>query len=58
MLILTRKNGEEILIDKGQIMVKVIFAKNGKALLGIHAPQHIDIDRKEILLSKQQDKFL
>ena len=58
MLILTRKNGEEILIDKGQIMVKVIFAQNGKALLGIHAPQHIAIDRKEIFLRKQQDNAL
>lgn len=58
MLLLTRKHGEEIFIDKGQIMVKVIFAKNGKALLGIHAPQHIDIDRKEIFLRKQRDNTL
>jgi carbon storage regulator len=58
MLVLSRKNGEEIFIDNAQIIVKVIFAKDGKALLGIHAPQNIDIDRKEIFLRKQQDKIL
>lgn len=58
MLLLTRKNGEEIYIDNAQIIVKVIYAKNGKALLGLQAPDHIEIDRKEIFLRKQQDKTL
>jgi len=58
MLELSRKNGEEIFINNAQIIVKVIFAEDGKVLLGIHAPQHIDIDRKEIFLRKQLDKIL
>jgi len=58
MLLLTRKKGEEIYIDNAQIIVKVIYAKSGKVLLGIHAPQNIDVDRKEIFLRKQQDKIL
>jgi len=57
MLILSRKNGEEIFIDNAQIIIKVIYARDGKALLGIHAPQHVDIDRKEIFLRKQLDKI-
>ena len=58
MLILSRKNGEEIFIDNAQIKVKVIFAEDGEVLLGIHAPQHIDIERKEIFLWTPQDKRL
>ncbi len=58
MLVLSRKNGEEIFINQGEIKVKLIFSDNGKALLGVHAPREIEIDRKEIFLRKQQDKGL
>jgi carbon storage regulator len=54
---LYRKKGEEIFINKGQIIIKVIASENGETLLGVHAPQHIEIDRKEIFLRKQQDKI-
>ena len=53
MLLLTRRAGEEILIDKGQIKVKVISERNGQVMLGIHAPVGVDIDRKEIFLRKR-----
>lgn len=56
MLMLFRKNGEEIFINEGQITVKVITSEKGEVLLGVRAPQHIGIDRKEIFLRKQQDK--
>jgi len=53
MLILTRRNGEQILIDKGQIEIKVINQHRGVVTLGIKAQPHIDVDREEIFLRKQ-----
>ena len=58
MLILSRKIGEEIFINQGEIRVKLIFSGNGEALLGVHAPRKIEIGRKENFLRKQQDKTL
>lgn len=58
MLVLTRKNGEIILIDKGQIQIKVIYQRRGVVALGIKAPSHIDVDRKEIFIRKQADAEL
>ncbi|HAU2125180.1 TPA: carbon storage regulator [Legionella pneumophila] len=53
MLVLTRRKGEQILIDKGQIQIQVIYQRRGVVTLGIKAPPHIDVDRKEIFLRKQ-----
>ncbi|MBA2656848.1 MAG: carbon storage regulator [Tatlockia sp.] len=54
MLVLTRRKGEEILIDKGQIRIKVLYERKGVVALGIKAPAHIDVDRKEIFIKKQE----
>ena len=53
MLVLTRRVGEQILIDKGQILIKVLYERNGNIAIGIQAPAHIDVDRKEIFMRKQ-----
>lgn len=53
MLVLTRRVGEQILINKGEIEVKVLYEHNGIITLGVKAPAHIDVDRKEIFLRKQ-----
>lgn len=53
MLVLTRKKGEQIVIDKGQIEIHVIYQRRGVVALGIKAPAHIDVDRIEIFLRKQ-----
>lgn len=53
MLVLTRRIGEQILIDKGQIEIKMLYVRNGHIAVGIKAPAHIDVDRKEIFLRKQ-----
>ncbi len=58
MLILSRKIGEEIFINQGEIRIKLIFLDVEEALLGIHAPREIEIDRKAFFLRKQQDKSL
>jgi carbon storage regulator len=57
MLILTRRIGEEIFIDKAQIKIKVIYARNGSVAIGINAPKSIDVDRKEIYLRKRLNEI-
>ncbi|HAT9646629.1 carbon storage regulator [Legionella septentrionalis] len=54
MLILYRKIGEQIMIDKGSIQIKVmdVNADNGVIAIGFKAPAHVDIDREEIFLKK------
>ncbi|MBA2648287.1 MAG: carbon storage regulator [Legionella sp.] len=52
MLVLTRRVGEQILIDKGQIQVKVLAERNGTICIGVQAPAHIDVDRQEIFMRK------
>lgn len=53
MLVLKRKKGQLILIDKGQIEIKVLYQRRGSVALGIKAPTHIDVDREELFLRKQ-----
>ncbi|MBA2649919.1 MAG: carbon storage regulator [Legionella sp.] len=52
MLVLTRRVGEQILIDKGKIQVKVLAERNGTICIGVQAPAYIDVDRQEIYLRK------
>lgn len=54
MLILTRKKGESIIID-GNIEVTVIESSDGKIKLGIEAPKNIEIHRKEVHESIQNE---
>ena len=54
MLYLSRKVGEQILIDKGQIIIKFVSYCNGELTFGIDAPAHIDVDREEIFISKKR----
>ena len=57
MLVLTRKIGQQILMDKGMIQMKILKVTDDVISIGIHAPQHIDIDREEIYIKKlQQEK--
>jgi carbon storage regulator len=47
MLVLTRKTGQEIVID-GDIRITVTSCGDGRVKLGITAPAHIKVDRAEI----------
>jgi len=47
MLVLTRRVGEEIVID-GNIRVMVVAIKGDKIRLGICAPSTVSVDRKEV----------
>ncbi|MBV2197208.1 carbon storage regulator CsrA [Bacillus velezensis] len=50
MLVLSRKVNESIQIGP-DIEIKVIAIEGEQVKLGIEAPQHVDIHRKEIYLS-------
>jgi carbon storage regulator len=47
MLVLSRKNGESIVID-GAVKVHVIEVKNNRVRLGIEAPKEIPVHRSEL----------
>jgi carbon storage regulator len=47
MLVLTRRVGEEIVID-GNIRVMVVAVNGDKIRLGIVAPSSVTVDRKEV----------
>jgi len=47
MLVLTRRVGEEIVID-GAIRVTVVGAQGDRVRIGVSAPDHIRVDRREI----------
>ncbi|CDZ76696.1 carbon storage regulator [Legionella massiliensis] len=57
MLILDRKIGEEIYINKGKIKITVLYEKNGLIGIGVRAPNYIDIDRKEVFIRKFIEKL-
>jgi carbon storage regulator len=53
MLVLTRKTGESIQIGNN-IEIKVVSIQGDQIKLGIDAPKYIDIHRKEVYLSIQE----
>jgi carbon storage regulator len=52
MLVLTRKIGQQVLIGKGSIQVKILKVKGDFISIGFNAPSHIDIDREEVYIKK------
>ena len=56
MLALTRKVGEEIVMDLGDrlIVVRVAELSGDKVRLGIEAPRHIPVHRREVYQAIQR----
>ncbi|GAK11639.1 carbon storage regulator CsrA [Geomicrobium sp. JCM 19039] len=54
MLVLTRKADEAIKIGD-QVEIKIIGIDNDQVKIGIEAPKHIDIHRKEIYIEIQEE---
>lgn len=52
MLILDRKIGQRIFIDKGSIQLTVMRIDGDLIKIGFSAPAHIDIEREEIFVKK------
>lgn len=55
MLMLRRKPGEQVIVNNGQMRVKVISVNNNEVVLGFNAPTHIAINREEV---EQQISFM
>lgn len=53
MLVLTRRLGEEIVID-GQVRIEVVALKNGHVRLGITAPPAVSVLRSELCESRSE----
>ncbi|MEC0133021.1 MULTISPECIES: carbon storage regulator CsrA [Paenibacillus] len=53
MLVLSRKKGESIIIQD-QIELTILSVEGDTVRVGISAPKHVDIFRKEIYLSIQE----
>ncbi|WAA12023.1 carbon storage regulator CsrA [Fervidibacillus halotolerans] len=54
MLILSRKTGEAIVIGE-EIEIRVVSVKGDQVKLGIDAPKHVDIYRREIVDEIQEE---
>ncbi len=55
MLVLSRKMDESILID-GEVEVRLIGIRGNRVKLGITAPSHVSVCRKEIAQKYKQSK--
>lgn len=59
MLVLSRLVGQEVVIDGGRIVVKVVEVAGGRVRLGFTAAPDVRIDRREVherLAPPPQDK--
>jgi len=54
MLVLTRKIGEEIVIDD-HIILTIVNVQGDKVRLGITAPPHVRVDRSELHERRMQE---
>ncbi len=56
MLVLSRREGERIVVDAGtwQVEVQVLRAGNGRVRLGVVAPRNVAVHREEVWERIQQ----
>lgn len=55
MLVLSRKKNESIIIDD-QIVIMVVDIRGDRVRLGIEAPKHVTVHRREVYELIQADK--
>ncbi len=48
MLVLTRSQGERLVIDDGKVRIDVLEIKGNQVRLGITAPRSVSVHREEI----------
>ena len=53
MLVLTRKIGDEIIID-GRIRVRITAVKGDRVKVGVEAPPEVSVDRSEVHARRQE----
>jgi carbon storage regulator len=57
MLVLSRRNGERIVID-GNITVTVVEIRGNQVRLGIEAPKEVPVWRGELVLAAAREREL
>ena len=55
MLVLTRRVGQAIYVGDCKVVVSEI-TRDGRVRLAIDAPPHIEVDREEVRLSKDDER--
>lgn len=55
MLVLSRRLGESIVIAQ-DIRVSVLAISGQRVRIGVHAPDHVAVDREELWLRKQEHR--
>jgi carbon storage regulator len=48
VLVLSRKEGEKIVINNGEIVITIVEIRGDKVRLGIEAPPDVDVHRQEV----------
>lgn len=56
MLVLTRKRGEAVLLPDLNIVFTILEIQGNKVRVGISAPAHVDIHRREVWLRIQNER--
>ena len=54
-LVFTRKTNQDIIIGD-RIVVRVMGIRGDKVRIGIHAPDDVEVDRREIRDAKRRDR--
>jgi carbon storage regulator len=57
MLVLSRRTGEEIVIDGG-IRIRVVSVKGNQVRIGVSAPRSVAVDRQEVAERRALDEAL
>ncbi len=57
MLVLSRKVGEQLVID-GNIIVVIVSIEGGNVRLGIQAPRSVRVDRAEVHERRQEESTI
>jgi carbon storage regulator CsrA len=57
MLLFTRGIGEEILLNQGDIKIKIITTINNKVVIGVQIPRQIQVERKKAFQPTFKDKI-
>ena len=55
MLVLSRKVGEEVLVDDGQIRIRVIRISQNRVAIGIDAPVDVSVLRAELDFDRESE---
>lgn len=54
-LVITRKVDQDILIDGGKIVIRVVEIRGDKVRIKFDAPENITIDRREVHEAKSRE---